>query len=330
MKILIAGAGSIGTILGAYLSKHHDVSLLRKISSSKTSSIKIIGIDDFTFDPKIYTKTNIQNQNFDLIFITTQAQQTDDLCSDLINSLLNMSNSIIINLQNGLNTYRKIQNYFPNNKLITGTVWWSATQINLKKTLYHRKDKTFLGIPPNSFANKQDLENIFKILSKNFEVIISNNIVKEIRTKLILNVVSPPLALTKQPYPGGLNDINIKNIVHALFDEAIEISQLIGWDLDLETNSQLNNFHKSLTNKNTFDTSNHEYVHKVSTQISMEKYGGQGSNIDELLSWMQNHGSLIADEIILLTKQQNKKYAPIDSTIFKQILNSNSYAICQF
>ena len=62
----------------------------------------------------------------------------------------------------------------------------------------------------------------------------------------------------------------------------------------------------------------------------MEKYGGQGSNIDELLSWMQNHGSLIADEIILLTKQQNKKYAPIDSTIFKQILNSNSYTICQF
>ena len=56
MKILIAGAGSIGTILGAYLSKHHDVSLLRKIPSSKTSSIKIIGIDDFTFDPKIYTK----------------------------------------------------------------------------------------------------------------------------------------------------------------------------------------------------------------------------------------------------------------------------------
>ena len=72
---------------------------------------------------------------------------------------------------------------------------------------------------------------------------------KEIRTKLILNVVSPPLALTKQPYPGGLNDINIKNIVHALFDEAIEISQLIGWDLDLETNSQLNNFHKMLVNK---------------------------------------------------------------------------------
>ena len=330
MKVLIAGAGSIGTTLGAYLSKHHDVSLLRKIPSSTRSSIKIIGIDEFTFDPRIYTKTNIQNQSFDLIFITAQAQQTDHLCTDLINSSLNMTNSIIINLQNGLDTYRKIQNYFPNNKLITGTVWWSATQINHKKTLYHRKDKTFLGIPPNSIANKQDLDNISKILSKNFEVIISNDIVKEIRTKLILNVVSPPLALTKQPYPSGLNDINIKNIVHALFDEALEISQLIGWDLDLETNSQLNNFHKMLVSNDVFDTSKHEYVHKVSTQISMEKYGGQGSNIDELFSWMQNHGSLIADEIILLTKQQNKNYAPIDSTIFKQILNSNSYAICQF
>ncbi len=330
MKVLIAGAGSIGTTLGAYLSKHHDVSLLRKIQSSTRSSIKIIGIDEFTFDPRIYTKTNIQNQSFDLIFITAQAQQTDHLCTDLINSSLNMTNSIIINLQNGLDTYRKIQNHFPNNKLITGTVWWSATQINLKKTLYHRKDKTFLGIPPNSFANKQDLDNISKILSKNFEVIISNDIVKEIRTKLILNVVSPPLALTKKPYPSGLNDINIKNIVHSLFDEALEISQLIGWDLDLETNSQLNNFHKMLVSNDVFDISKHAYPHKVSTQISMEKYGGQGSNIDELLSWMQNHGSLIADEIILLTKQQNKNYAPIYSTIFKQILNSNSYALCQF
>jgi len=45
---------------------------------------------------------------------------------------------------------------------------------------------------------------------------------------------------------------------------------------------------------------------------------------------MQNHGSLIADEIILLTKQQNKEYAAIDSSIFKQILYSNSFAICQF
>ena len=116
--------------------------------------------------PKFIQKLIFKIKRIDLIFITTQAQQTDDLCSDLINSSLNMSNSIIINLQNGLNTYQKIQNYFSNNKLITGTVWWSATQINLKKTLYHRKDKTFLGIPPNSFANKQDLENISKILSK--------------------------------------------------------------------------------------------------------------------------------------------------------------------
>lgn len=320
IEILIAGSGSIGTVLGALMQyQGYNTTLLRRGEPSGTLEIEIVGRLNLKMDMQVKTIYDIADRKFDYIFITVQNQQSEQLIDGFNELDLVKRETVLVVLQNGLDTARPFILQFPDNKIIQGGIWWSATMVNPTKVLYHRSAPTVLGIPEGSVAGENELNKLSHMLGRSLEVQISRNIKQEMRKKLILNVVSPVLAMVKEPYPQGLNNLDVRELILILFEEAIEIANKMNWDVEDE---KLSNFHKLLKNQDLVDELINPDLprHKVSTELSLEKYGGKDSNAYALLHTFVDNGAksigIVLDRVLKL----EPNYEKLDNTEIRAIL----------
>ncbi len=348
-SILVAGAGSIGTVTGLLLNRAgFSVELLRRNGDSGIQKVSIIGLEKFYADLIIHISSKLSNSgkkekklskiSADIIFITVQAQQTKSIINFILNHCEVKESTIIVTLQNGLVAPSLIiyefQHKFKNApNLIQGVVWWSATLINNSTVLYHNQGPTYLGVPNKSSASTNHLNTIHEILNQVLDVKKSDNINNEARKKLILNVVSPVLALVKKPYPLGLNNSNIRKLIHILFDEALEIAIRENWEINDE---RLIKFHSMLKDQDIkkqgekYSISNSSEIHKVSTQISAEKHGGELSNVNELLGFFIDKGGKFCEIIMNEVVKLPKNYAPIEDIEIENIISQDNVKTCKF
>ncbi len=323
VEILIAGSGSIGTVLGILLHNHgYNTSLLRRSGPTGTLEIRLVGLLDLKADMHVRNKQQIIGKKFDYVFITVQNQQTTQLIDELSEIDIIKSETVLVVLQNGLDTARPFILKFPDNNIIQGAIWWSATMVNSAEILYHRDAPTVLGIPEGSNADENVLEQLSMILGELFEVQITQNIKQEMRKKLILNVVSPVLAMVKEPYPQGLNNMPARELIRILFEEALLIANRMNWDVEDE---KLSNFHNILKSKELIEAQINPDLprHKVSTELSLEKYGGKDSNAYALLHTFVDNGAksieLVLNRVLLLEANYEKLDDAVLESIIKQI-----------
>ncbi|MCE7737120.1 MAG: hypothetical protein GPJ54_19695 [Candidatus Heimdallarchaeota archaeon] len=324
LNIVIAGAGSIGTVLGILLSQDgHEVTLIRKREPFGSIAVEIVGEESFTHTMDIINSKVKREENDKLtphiVFLASQRQQLMTQLNDLPNSISFTNDPIIIPLQNGLGTAQIVCGWIKDNNLdlplLQAIIWWSATLHEADLVLYHSKAVTTLGIPKKTMcqsATQEDLDLITTILSSVLET-KNVDIDQEPYVKLILNVISPVLALVKQPYPTGVNDLNIRKIIRLLFDEVIEIGKQEGW---YQSDTRLEGFYEILKGTEKLEHYSMRFSlpkHKVSSQISAEKYGGKGSNVSELLGYFVSKGASLCSKLMDLFLTLEPNYDAITS-----------------
>ncbi len=321
VEILIAGSGSIGTVIGILVHNHgYNTTLLRRSGSIGIQEIKIVGILDLKANIEVRNKQEIIGKNFDYIFITVQNQQTSQLIDEFNELDIIKKETVLVVLQNGLDTAKPFILQYPHNRIIQGAIWWSATMVNSAEILYHRSAPTVLGIPEGSKADENVLDELSNMLGELFDVQISQNIRQEMQKKLILNVVSPVLAMIKEPYPQGLNNMEARELIRILFEEAIHTANKMNWDVE---DVKLTNFHNLLKNKDLLDEQINPNLprHKVSTELSLEKYGGKESNAYALLHTFVDNGAksieLVLNRVLLL----EANYEKLDNTEIDSLLD---------
>jgi ketopantoate reductase len=330
-NIVIAGAGSIGTVLGVLLSQDgHEVTLIRKRDPFGSIAIEVVGEESFTHTMDIID-SKVRREEIDkltphIVFLASQRQQLLAQLEDLPNAISFTNDPIIIPLQNGLGTAQLVCNWIENNgldlPLLQAIVWWSATLHEYDLVLYHSKAVTTLGIPEKTrcqSATQKDLKLITNLLSSVLEV-KNVDIDQEPYVKLILNVISPVLALVKQPYPTGVNDLNIRKVIRLLFEEVIEIGKKEGW---YQNDRRLEGFYEILKGTEKLEHYSMRYSlpkHKVSSQISAEKYGGKGSNVSELLGYFVSKGASLCSKLLDLFLTLEPNYEAITSSKLLKIL----------
>ncbi len=299
-RILIAGSGSIGTVLGAFLAEAHEVTLLRRNESYPSLKIKVVGVQETSaILPVMSFETLPSKLDYDYVFITVQSQDTKNLIEGLSSRL--PSKSILVSLQNGIGNYEAIRRELKSNPLVLGVVWWSATLLNPTTVYYHRKSETTLGRKQeDNHTSTANVIDVSRLLAPHFPSKISDDIDVDLHRKLALNVVSPVLALIKQPYPQGLLQENARKLTHVLFDEAVN-ALVKRYPTLLDDKLLL--FHKMLVGDAPIpDLPKSNYTHKTSTQISLEKYGGAGSNADVILGALIRIGRITATKISTILK----------------------------
>lgn len=326
MKLLIAGAGSIGTVIGMRLATTEKVALLRRTVYSPAEVLhKMTGIASAEFVMEVGDIAHYTGRKFDIIFITTQGQDTESICQQL--QAIVTDDTVLVSLQNGVTNGEIIHSYFSQNELILGTVWWSATLLTKDHVYYHNAAPMRLGYYPAT-KKHQHLEVINSLLQQYFDCDISENIVRELHMKLVLNVVAPTLALVKEPYPQGLRIPEIRTLTHYLFDEALAIVEAKVGVLD---DPRLDRFHKLLQSKPVFEKKS--ALHKVSTQISAEKHGGKGSNVDILLGSLEamavGHPHFFISKVKQIIYKLPKKYDKVPLASIQELIHSHENTICQ-
>ena len=128
MRVAIYGAGSLGTILGAYLSKAGEkIELINRnkahIEALQTKGAQVTGTVQFTQPVEAYTPDQMSGE-YDIIFLMTKQQHNAEVVAMLKGFLA--ADGVLVTFQNGL-PEMQIAEILGAERVLGCTVAWGAT-----------------------------------------------------------------------------------------------------------------------------------------------------------------------------------------------------------
>ena len=232
MNIVILGAGAIGSLFGALLSKENNVVLIGRqshVKAIKKYGLKIKDITDMKVN--ISAENSVDNINFtpELIIITVKSYDTESAISNAIR-IINKE-TIVLSLQNGLNNIEKIAKFIETKRIIAGVTTYGALFSKSGVIKHTGIGETILGE-----LNRRKTIRIIKIINifkkANIATKFSNNIIKEIWIKAIINSSINPLTTIFRCKNGYiLENFILKNILEIICNESTTIANTEGLNL---------------------------------------------------------------------------------------------------
>ncbi len=137
-----------------------------------------------------------------------------------------MENTIIMTLQNGLNNVETISGIFGQEKIVAGITTHGATLLGIGHVRHAGIGKTIIGEVKQGSIAVNKLNQIANMFSKSgFETIISEDILKHIWGKLIINTaINPITALTKMRNGELLEHDETKELLHLTVNESAHVA----------------------------------------------------------------------------------------------------------
>jgi 2-dehydropantoate 2-reductase len=189
MKIAIYGAGSLGTVIGAFLTKAGmDVDLINRnrahVEGLKTRGAHITGTIDMTVPVKAMLPEEM-SERYDIIFLLTKQQENKQVVEQ-IGRFLN-DDGIICTAQNGFPEL-SVADVMGEERTFGCTVAWGATLLgNGVSELTSSPDSLTFSIGSLSEGNEEKLNQIKKILEVMGAVDIDRNFIGARWSKLAIN-----------------------------------------------------------------------------------------------------------------------------------------------
>ncbi|MBR4064136.1 MAG: 2-dehydropantoate 2-reductase [Tidjanibacter sp.] len=128
MRVAIYGAGSLGTILGAYISKAGEkIELINRnkahVEALQSQGAKVVGTVEFTQPVVAYTPAEMSGE-YDIIFLMTKQQHNAEVVEMLKGFLA--ADGVLVTFQNGL-PEMQIADILGAERVLGCTVAWGAT-----------------------------------------------------------------------------------------------------------------------------------------------------------------------------------------------------------
>lgn len=189
LKIAIYGAGSLGTILGAYITKANvKVDLINRnkahIEALKASGATITGTINMNV-PVNALHVDEMKDKYDIIFLLTKQQDNKNIAIFLKDYLT--YNGLVVTLQNGLPEYL-LMDILGEEKVLGCTVNWGATLLKPGVCeLTSTPDKLTFSLGTFSNANKDKLPLVKEILELMGPTELDDNFVGTRWSKLLVN-----------------------------------------------------------------------------------------------------------------------------------------------
>ncbi len=233
MNIIIFGAGAIGSLFGAFLSKKNDVLLIGRkshILSIKKNDLVIQGKTNLKIKIKAMEKINGLKFKPDLLILTVKSYDTEPAILQ-VKKIID-KDTIVLSLQNGLDNIDKIKQYISFENIIAGVTTHGAFFSEPGIIKHTGKGTTILG--ELNGKKTERIVNIVECFNKSgIETIFSKDIIKEIWFKAIINSSINPLTaifnckngyLLKNPILKELLDIICKESSNITRANGISIS----------------------------------------------------------------------------------------------------------
>lgn len=237
VKIVIMGAGAIGSLFGGLLAKKgNDVSLIgRKPHVDKINEEELI-IEDVSGDLqiKIPATTNPKTLEApDLIILTVKAYDTEQAVKDV--QPLFKSHTYLMCLQNGLGTEDVAESTLGKERLIRGTTSEGALFLEPGRIRHTGTGDTVVGYP----NQKQDsfLSQIREMFEEaGFKTAVSDEIKRLVWEKVFVNVAINPFGALTGLRNGELLTIpQLKESMKAAVLEGIQVTEKLGLNINRQT-----------------------------------------------------------------------------------------------
>ena len=231
MRIAIYGAGSLGTILGAYISKGGvPVELINRnkahVEALKEKGAQVVGTVQFTQPVVAYTPEEMHGK-YDVIFLMTKQQHNKEVVQMLDNYLA--SDGALVTFQNGL-PEMQIADILGEERVLGCTVAWGAT---LKEAgvceLTSEPDALSFSLGTVCEKRNKNFDNIKTVLELMGKVDVEENFIGTRWSKLLINAAfSGMSAVLGCTFGEAAGPRASRRIVQALIKECIDVCKAGG------------------------------------------------------------------------------------------------------
>jgi 2-dehydropantoate 2-reductase len=228
MKTAILGAGAMGSVFASYLAESKDEVILIDVAKPVVDSISSRGLiirdkagNEKTF--RIAATAELSNVGaVDLLIVFVKCYHTEAAVRSALPLL--GDNSIVLSLQNGWGNASRIGNLVGPEKVLVGVSYHSATALGPGHVLHGGQGPTYLGELDGSVSERAEKVARF-LASGGIEVETSTEVVKDIWSKLALNVATlPSSVLARLTADRLLSSPDMQEFMQNLLREVIAVA----------------------------------------------------------------------------------------------------------
>lgn len=236
-RVLIIGAGAIGSLYGAHLARVAEVWVLARreehAHAINQRGIRVTGHNEFHARPRASTKPDELPQ-FDFGIVATKANQTRDAFARVAH-LFRVG--AVLSAQNGLGGEEIIASLLPAGHVIRGTTFMSGTRVADDHVHYELNTPTWMGpFEPGGtpFEKVEELADLINASGLKAEALGDARPAQW--SKLIFNAsVNSVAALTELPhsphFAAETEFGDLGHLLHDLIDEGKRVAAALGIDL---------------------------------------------------------------------------------------------------
>ena len=226
MRAAIYGAGSLGTILGAYITrKGGQIELINRnkahIAALRSKGATVTGTVQFTQAVQAYTPEEMSGK-YDIFFLLTKQQENEKTVT-FLKDYLN-ENGVIVTLQNGL-PEPGIANIVGEDRVLGCTVAWGATMKEPGVSeLTSSPDSLTFSLGSFSAAKHPYFDEVKRLLEMMGPVTVEENFIGTRWSKLLINAAfSGMSAVLGCTFGEAAGPKDSRRLVQALIKECIDV-----------------------------------------------------------------------------------------------------------
>jgi 2-dehydropantoate 2-reductase len=225
MNIVVIGAGAIGSLFGALLSKKNTVVLVGRtphIHAIQQGGLTITGKHRLHVKPCVVVSTKDVALSPELILLTVKSYDTESAIKQAVPLIAR--ETMVLSLQNGLDNIEKIEQFIEKNQILAGVTTHGAFFSKPGRIIHTGSGTTILG-ELNGKRSKR-LKKIVHIFNEaGIETSATNDIKKEIWIKAIINSSINPLTTFFQCRNGYLlENPLLEHIIESVCKESTRIA----------------------------------------------------------------------------------------------------------
>lgn len=226
MRVAIYGAGSLGTILGAFISKAGEkIELINRnkahIEALQSSGAQVVGTMQFTQSVEAYTPDKMSGV-YDIIFLMTKQQYNAQVVNSLKEYLA--ADGVLVTFQNGLPEVQ-IAEILGEERVLGCTVAWGATMLQPGVCeLTSAPDALSFSLGSISDKKSKHIGEVKRLLEMMGSVDIEENFIGTRWSKLLINAsFSGMSAVLGCTFGQAAAPKASRKIVQALIKECIDV-----------------------------------------------------------------------------------------------------------
>ncbi len=231
MKIVIIGAGAMGCLYGAYLSRKNEVIMLDafkpQVDAINNHGVTVLEEDgtEQHFDGIKAYLSGEYNEVADLIIVFVKSTFSEDALQT--NKKLFGDHTLVMTLQNGAGNDRKIEKYVAKKNVIIGTSKHNSVNMGDGKVRHSGHGATTIG---SNIEENANLEKIRAVLEEGgFEAEVTDDIQRIIWSKLFVNLsINTFTAITRSPIGSMIDNKYAWDFAEKMICEAVDVAEADG------------------------------------------------------------------------------------------------------